>query len=384
MTTSQSLDSADEPGSLRSRTVRMNVAALKQTLLTSVQRRIHLDLFNDTPMEVYVEKLVKVSENNLVMTGHMNDENSSVSLVINDNQVVANVHPENGLRYTIRPQGADAHVIQEFQDVPEEGAQSIGNGEDPTCLAVPSPEARVEAPMMTDVAMATTPVIDMLVAYTPSALAKMGSVSAMKALIQTGIADTNRSFVNSGVNLSVRLVGIMALRQNESTDFSGDLTALRSNGDGKWDEVHAERARLGADQVSVVAVYPNNGVAGIGYIKAGVSSAFTITKTGGFSQYSFTHELGHNVGLQHSDGLVNSSGSFRTIMAYGSVPRILRFSNPKLAYNGYSTGDSSHNSASILNAYGNTTANLVASKVSSGSGSDVPPISGAPSSGGCP
>jgi hypothetical protein len=360
----------------------MDVAALKKTLMSSVQRRIHLDLFNDTPMEVYVEKLEKVSDSNLVMTGHMDDEDSSVSLVVNDNQVVANIHPENGRRYTIRPQGADAHVIQEFADVEEQGAQSVSNGEDPTCLAVPAPEARVEAPIATDVAMATTPVIDMLVAYTPSALAKMGSVSAMKALIQTGIADTNKSFINSGVNLSVRLVGIMALRQNES-DFSGDLSLLRSNGDGKWDEVHAERARLGADQVSVVAVYPNNGVAGIGYIKANAASAFTITKVGGFSQFSFTHELGHNVGLQHSDGMVNSSGSFRTIMAYGSVPRILRFSNPKLSYNNYATGDSSHNSAAILNAYGNTTANLVAPKVSGGGGGSVPPVSGAPSSGGC-
>jgi hypothetical protein len=119
----------------------------------------------------------------------------------------------------------------------------------------------------------------------------------------------------------------------------------------------------------MVASYPNGSTAGIGYIGSTVSTAFTITRVSAFRQFSFTHELGHNVGLQHSDGYESSGGSFRTIMAYGSVVRIDRFSNPDLLYNGYRTGTSSQDSASILNDNGSTTASLVATKVI-----DEPPV----------
>ena len=170
----------------------------------------------------------------------------------------------------------------------------------------------------------------------------------------------------------MRLVGTLALKQNDSGNFSSDLSALKSKTDGKWDEVHAERTRLGADQVTVVGNYPGGSVAGIGYIGATASSAFTVVKRSMFSQYTFTHELGHNIGLQHSDGYVNSTGAFRTIMAYGSVPRILRYSSSTLTYKSYATGNSSHNSAAILNANGKMTASLVATKITTNPSTDIP------------
>jgi len=115
--------------------------------------------------------------------------------------------------------------------------------------------------------------------------------------------------------------------------------------------VHAERKRLGADLVSIVAYYSSS-TAGIGYVGSSFTTGFSITKTTAFKQFSFTHELGHNMGLNHLDGYENSSGKFRTVMAYGSYTRIPRFSNPGLDFNSYATGTSSNNSAKILNASG--------------------------------
>jgi len=194
----------------------------------------------------------------------------------------------------------------------------------------------------------TDPVIDMLVAYTPQARRKQGGTDAMIALIQLGIADTNRAFVDSGVSASVRLVGTVEVKQAETSSFSRDLTALKSTSGGRWDEVHPLRKSLGADQVTMIADYPNSSIAGIGTISATRSTAFTVVKRTTFGQYTFSHELGHNIGLRHEDGYQNSSGRFRTIMAYGSYSRIRRFSNPDKTYGGYSTGTSSHDSVSIL------------------------------------
>jgi hypothetical protein len=344
-------DPANEPEhALRNRHVKVNVESLK-TALETAKGPLRMDLFNDKQLNVQVEQVEKISDKNVVMTGHLNNDlQNTVTMVVRDDVVVANFHKDDS-RYEIQYRGNGTHSIHEFS---AEGSED--------CLTAEPPEPRVDEPIDSGAAVGK-PVIDMLVAYTPAAKTQVGGLTAIKALIQMGIADTNRAFQSSGVNLSARLVGTMQVSRNDTNNFSADLSRLANRGDGFWDEVHAERARLGADQVTMVGVYPNNGVNGIGYIKASASSAFTVVKTSAFGAYSFSHELGHNVGLNHSDGMQSASGRFRTIMAYGSYPRIPRFSNPNLTYNGYTTGASNHNSARLLNTYGSYAANLVGARV---------------------
>lgn len=190
--------------------------------------------------------------------------------------------------------------------------------------------------------------IDILVAYTPSALNRAGGKAALEAAIQAAIADTNTAFNESKVgSYRVRLAGIVAVAQEETDDWNADLTALRNTNDGKWDEVHALRQQYLADQVSLVTGLTGGTTAGNGYVGGGKGNAFTITKVSSFSSFSFSHELGHNLGLDHPDGL-EILGRFRTIMAYGSAKRIPRYSNPNVLFNGLATGDATHNSVAKL------------------------------------
>jgi hypothetical protein len=82
--------------------------------------------------------------------------------------------------------------------------------------------------------------------------------------------------------------------------------------------------------------------------------------------YSFGHELGHNMGLNHartdpvgpgaysySYGYKNPSNLFRTVMAYNcpvSCTRVLHFSNPNVTYGGKPTGVSEASASSAYNA----------------------------------
>ncbi len=353
--------------SLRNRTVTVDTAALKADLQAG-RSMLKLDLFSDMNFNVVVERIQKYSAQNYVVTGHLaNQPLSSVSLAIQENVLVGNINPGQNTRYRISYAGNGTHNIQEMTADDHEDENSCLAAETSTAQSIDEADvtrAEDSADGETQVAMASVPVIDMLVAYTPGAKAAAGGEAAIKAMIQTGIADTNKAFADSGVNLAVRLVGIMSVSQNETGNWSSDLSALAGKSDGLWDEVHAERTRLGADQVSMVATYSGSSTAGIGYINSTSSTMFSITKVSAFKNFSFTHELGHNVGLNHSDGYVNSSGSFRTIMAYGTVTRILRFSNPGLVYKNYATGTSSNNSASILNANGSKKSILISSKTS--------------------
>ena len=87
--------------------------------------------------------------------------------------------------------------------------------------------------------------------------------------------------------------------------------------------------------------------------------------------YSFGHELGHNMGLNHSRsdpvgagafsysyGYKDPGRAFRTVMAYccgypdctAGCPRVLHFSNPGVAYGGKATGVSESSPSSANNA----------------------------------
>lgn len=350
-------------------TRRRSVHVDSRTLRTRMRKnggRVRLKLFRDQQVDVVIENVQSVAPNHLVATGHLTgNTESEVTLSSRADALVAHIHDRSqDQRYEIRRTENGTHAIE---------AVSLDQSEE--CAAIPAPPGTAQdssndetediaQSMNTDDPFASTPVIDMLVVYTPAGRAKVGGTDAMLALIQTGIADTNTAFEKSGVNLQVRLVGTMALTQNETSSWSSDLSALRTNSDGRWDEVHAERKRLGADQVTLIGSFADGaGTAGIGYISSSAAYAFTLVKSSAFGGYTFTHELGHNIGLNHSDGYENGSGGFRTVMAYGTQPRIRRLSNPSIPYNGYKTGTSANNSAYIANGNAVRMASVVASVV---------------------
>jgi hypothetical protein len=378
----------------RQRSVAVNIQQWQKALRPG--SHFQVPLFSDRSVEIQIESVQNISPQNKVAVGRVIGQPlSAVTLVLKNDILIGNINLNSGLNSGLN--AGDSAFASESSD--SSGALGSSNdtedkfeirytgsgvhriraeGEDlnSECLTVEDPDdsvAQVAEKGAGPEKVLATPVIDILGAYTPAARIAQGGKDAIEALIQMGVADTNRALADSGVVLSTRLVGLMELKQNES-DYSPDIAALQGTKDGKWDEVHAERARLGADQVTVVGAYPiNTGVAGIGFTNAKASSAFTIVKAAAFGMYTFSHELGHNLGLQHSDGFLSSPGNFRTIIAYGSYPRLRRYSNPKIPYKTFATGDSAHNEAAILNKNALRVSSLVATLVPP---AVIPPVPG--------
>jgi hypothetical protein len=342
----------------RQRFVRVNEVALKNAIsrFKGTPISLRLNLFDDTKVVVVIDSVDRKSDKNFIAQGFLlGEKDSSVTLVLNDEAFVGNIRrPERDEHFEIRFTSNGLHKISipEIDETAHDESQCGAHPDPDQAKAMAAGETLLSEKISQgpDSYVMYHPVINVLVAYTPNARYRQGGTSAMVAHIQMGIADTNRALTNSGATFSVRLAGTLETRQNESSDLTNDLYALQRKNDGRFDEVHSARTRLGADQVSLVGAYAYNySVAGVGFINASASSAFTVTKASQFSQYTFTHELGHNIGLDHHHGYVNSTGRFRTIMAYGSYTRIPRFSNPNKTYNGYRTGTTYQNSVSILN-----------------------------------
>ena len=211
------------------------------------------------------------------------------------------------------------------------------NFEDPDAAKAPEPD--LPAPL-------ANPVVDMLIAYTASAEKEAASIGGIERKLREAVDETNAAFAESGANVSVRVVGLLRLAQDDSGSLVNDLRRLAGKRDGLWDEVHAIRDEVKADQVTLVSAFKGKDWrAGRGIL----NGSFTVVKLSALKQFSLTHELGHNLGAIHDDGFVNKKGGFRTIMAYGSPKRILRFGNPEIDYDGYITGTNRRNEVAKIN-----------------------------------
>ena len=315
-------------------------------LARSGGRHLKLNLFENREIGIDIDSVDAITATNVVLTGSTDGEGRA-TIVVKDGLVSAHVN-EDGESFEIRNVSGDVHEIAEH-DVQAEAACSTDDeshqGEAPTDDSF----MQHKFSAVGDATIQAESTIDLMVAYTPSALRAAGSVTALEASIQGAVADTETSFRNSRIGHHVRLVAIVPVSQDETTNFDASLNALTSPNDGKWDEVHQLRAKHGADQVTLVVGSSSGSIAGVGWIGGGEPQAFTVVLFQSIRQYTFAHELGHNLGLNHSDGLESASGRFRTIMAYGTQKRIPYFSNPEISYNGVPTGDATHNEAALAN-----------------------------------
>ena len=233
---------------------------------------------------------------------------------------------------------------------------------------VPAPAAPADASAFAASAGDDGSVIDVLLLYTPGARNAVGGHDSMNALVARIISDTNTIFARSGIVTRVRLAGSAEAPLPETTNMSNDLNVLSST-----PAVQAARDSLRADLVQLIMNSPDSTACGIGYLftqsyvsNPAAFSAYSIADYSCASQYTPTHEMGHNMGSHHapddaqgeqglysySFGYKNPSAGFRTVMAYncaGSCSRIANFSNPAVLYNGVPTGTSGQNNALSIN-----------------------------------
>lgn len=222
------------------------------------------------------------------------------------------------------------------------------------------------------VASADGAVVKVLVPYTPSAMNAAGGLAAMLALINLAVIETNTAYANSQVTSRIALAGTVLLEDATGLNMSQKLSALANTNDSYFNSVHALRQSLGADLVAMIA--ENTEYCGIGYLMQNLAISFAsfgfsvVSKVCATGYYSFGHEIGHNMGLNHDRANAGTPSTvepfsyafgwhftginnvpYRSIMAYAPGLRVPYFSNPAVSYMGAVTGTVTDNNAGALN-----------------------------------
>jgi hypothetical protein len=204
--------------------------------------------------------------------------------------------------------------------------------------------------------------VDVLVLYTPGFVTRNGAT--WRTRIDQLVALANQAYVDSGMSVQLRAVGVEQVSYSDQTTNSTAL-GLLTNSSGAFSNVAALRKQYGADLVTLIRPFymtaqgQNCGVGYVGgyggsniagyanYAYSVVSDGHDVLGTGYYcTDYTYAHELGHNMGSMHDRATVASqgggtgaypysfgygvSGSFGTVMSYIS-PVTGKFSNPNIS-----------------------------------------------------
>ncbi|MFT3858178.1 MAG: M12 family metallo-peptidase [Aquabacterium sp.] len=346
------------------RLVKLNLDALRDP-------SVEMDLRADVHANTTTRKLVERAPNSYSWFGKLNGVEGDAIIVVEGDAVEGTVRHGTSL-YSVRSVGAGMHAIIEVDQTkfPADHPPFLKSTSLKPINMLADAAASGTTAIAADGMVAARPtVMDVLVAYTPAVVAAKGSVSAVNAMIQLAIDETNAGYANSKVNAQVRLARSYQVNYNESgRSYETVMNHFVGKTDGFMDDIHAQRDGAAADLG--VLLFNNPAYCGLASgIGSNEASAFALVHYScATGYYSFGHEIGHLLSARHDPDMDPSTTPYahghgfqngtqwRTVMAYNcnkntvSCPRLPYWSNPWVSYQNVATGTVDKNdNARVLN-----------------------------------
>lgn len=308
-------DVFDSDATFRKRYVTFNRASFQSAIAR--QSTINLQLFADAAIQVRTTE-IKNSDGVEIWKGTVaGDPFSRVCISYIEDNAMGTIHA-NGKVFRITPLGDGQHVIGEVyqRELPKEACgherEILGQG-----TGQFGQDAQTEIASISQQKTSSN-VIRVMVVLT--GLGSMCSNSWFSDLYRTQCEESLNDVWNPGIyttGYTASVVIACSSYDPVGEEFDADLNWLKNNA-----SIGLLRDMTSSD---LVAMFVSNGSAcGLGQRPNNVSAstsglAFTVTKYScAFDNYSFPHEIGHNLGMRH-DRYVYSNGGNANKCGYGYV-----------------------------------------------------------------
>jgi uncharacterized repeat protein (TIGR02543 family) len=343
--------------------------------------RIELALFDDAVLDAEISNVTRYPNGAVGLTAHLrNGREGTLFLSYCGGQMRASVKMIGGadfyVKYNPETWAHYAVEVDRENSIVLEGAEPlIPPADDVAAADVFAPVAAPDPVVLADAPAGST-IVDVMVVYTPAALAYEGNTANMNANIALAMQRANEAHTNSNTQVYLNLIHSAEVNYTE-VNADADLDNLTFIGEASsaMDEVHSWRDQYGADLICLFENEPGTG--GIGWLLSSTNGrptyAFCLARVQQSDwTYTVVHEWGHNMGCSHSkmqtiqpwtgklfsysagwqwDDTKASSvypytqRGYCTVMTYEDVDndgsqdyeRIGRFSNPDIHYTGNST-----------------------------------------------
>jgi hypothetical protein len=293
---------------LRSRYVHVNYDYLKES------ESIIVNLFEDVSAIAVRNRIEERSESQYTWFGQVPDRGlTSVILTVEDGDMAGFISFD-GKVYQVNPLGNEIHTVRELCpcDFPPDGPDDVLVP--PAFYSDPNTLSEVHYNAAPALWYDDGSTIDVMVVYTDDVDNASGNIAVE---IQLAIDQANQTYEDSGIYQRLRLVHMAKVNYEETSDANADLNWIRNN-----DEIRNLRGEYRADVVSFLVLHMADwcGMAWGPWDLSGhpVNSewAYSVVKRDcSTSNYTFTHELGHNMGAGHdlhavANGQPSHSGAF--------------------------------------------------------------------------
>ena len=252
----------------------------------TAQSELAIPLVNETAVFVR-EQGQRLANGDFTWSGRAANGTGHASLVVRSQGITGRVLLNNEV-YSILPFSDGRQLVTRETTVqfPPEHPPAREAG------APPAPAA-ADAPQSSASCSPVDPAIDVFVTYSVEARNQLPDPGGTAAL---AVVQTNRSFQNSNVPVTLNLVGVQPSAYSETGDYDADVAAMKS---GAIPGFKAMRDSTAADLV--VMLVANDQFCGMaGDILASATTAFAAVGVScATSNLSFAHEVGHLFGARH-------------------------------------------------------------------------------------
>ena len=327
---------------IRNRLVTMDKSQLLQA--TDSKEPLIFNLFDDIQLTAEIKESKKLEDTgSYFLSGSLREGGVFTLLMTSSGIVRGEVHSSQGIFTIDSDKNNEEHFI-----IREVDTSNIPQGNDVIEIDPETLRSILEKTSSTgfyykehsqkNQEIETNNTIDVLAVYTPGAKNEEGGKSEIESAILNEVEKTNQALRDSGLeNKQIRLVGMEEVNYTQDTkNMKNDLDALtfkqghQLDLTGQLDEVHTLRKKYGADFVHLFVNNFTADICGIAYaytlasdnkvqdycqtdepgdlscvdrVRKDVWKDYTSFSVSAINQcpstYTFSHELGHSMGLSH-------------------------------------------------------------------------------------